>query len=134
MKTFTNILLLLLVAVSAMAQTAEIKPVPRFSRDDAAWLASFSAFATTQVLDIHSSNGKRELNPMFRASDGMFDTNRAVLIKSATVGGVFASQYFINKKYPSMKKYSTLMNIGLTVGYVFVLRHNYSIDRVPGIR
>jgi len=122
-------LLLFIFVVAGFAQSVE--PIREFSRDDLLWRASFVAFATTQALDVHSSHGKRELNPMFQGAGGQFDTSKAVAIKSGLVVGTFLIQNYTNQRHPRLRKFSTIINFGLAVGYSFVLRHNYSVDRMP---
>ena len=57
-----------------------------------AWIASWIAFAAVNLLDAHSSAGKRELNPLLSNSEGRFSARKAAMIKSAVGGGFFAVQ------------------------------------------
>lgn len=64
------------------------------------WIASGVALAALNLLDVHSSLGRGEANPLFRNSSGHFATGKAVAIKSAITGGFFASQLLLVRAHP----------------------------------
>lgn len=44
------------------------------------------------MLDVHSSVGRREANPLLRGADGRFSVGRGVGIKLGVLAGLFAAQ------------------------------------------
>jgi hypothetical protein len=73
------------------------RPVEREQSDrrkwKKAWIASWVAFAAVSALDAHSSQGRREANPLLRNGDGRFSNGKASLFKAALGGGFFAFQW-----------------------------------------
>jgi len=94
------------------------------------WVASWAAFAVVNVLDIHSSSGKGELNPLLRSEDGRFSTRKAVLFKGGLGGGFMAFQSWMIKKNPDRNLYKpfTVATFGATGAMGAVAVRNYGID------
>lgn len=94
------------------------------------WVASWAAFAAVNLIDIHSSAGKGELNPLLRTSDGRFSTRRAGLFKAGLGGGFLAFQGWMIKKNPDRNMYKplTFANFGATGAMGAVAARNYSLD------
>jgi len=94
------------------------------------WIASWAAFAAVNIIDIHSSAGKGELNPLLRTSDGRFSTRKAGLFKAGLGGGFMAFQGWMIKKNPSKNLYKpfTFANFGATGAMGAVAARNYSLD------
>jgi hypothetical protein len=53
---------------------------------------TFAAVAAAQFLDVHSSLGKREANPLLRGPDGRFSAARGAAFKLGILAGLFAVQ------------------------------------------
>ena len=96
-----------------------------------AWIASWVAFAAVNLLDAHSSIGKRELNPLLSNSQGRFSARKAALIKSAVGGGFFAVQWWIARKNRDADYYRTftIANSAMTAGLGTVAVHNYGVPK-----
>ena len=96
-----------------------------------AWIASWVAFAAVNLLDAHSSIGKRELNPLLSNSQGRFSARKAALIKSAVGGGFFAVQWWMARKNREADYYRTftIANSGMTAGLGMVAVHNYGVPK-----
>jgi hypothetical protein len=94
------------------------------------WVASWAAFAAVNLIDIHSSAGKGELNPLLRTADGRFSTRKAGLFKAGLGGGFLAFQGWMIKKNPDRNLYKpfTFANIGATGAMGAVAAHNYNLD------
>ena len=97
-----------------------------------AWIASWVAFAAVSALDAHSSQGRREANPLLRNSDGRFSNRKASLFKAALGGGFFAFQWWTAKKNPEVNHYRafTLTNTAVTAGLGAVAVRNYGLPPV----
>jgi hypothetical protein len=59
------------------------------------WQASVIALASAQALDVHSSMGLRELNPLLQGRGGTFDAGKAVSLKAALVGAAVGTQWLV---------------------------------------
>jgi hypothetical protein len=60
------------------------------------------------VLDVHSSAGLREVNPLYRNPQGQFSMYRAVPIKAGAVAGLLIAE----RKMPRHKKLWVAFNLG----------------------
>ena len=96
-----------------------------------AWIASWVAFAAVNLLDAHSSTGKRELNPLLSNSQGRFSAGKAALIKSAVGGSFFAVQWWMARKNRDADYYRTftIANNAMTAGLGIVAVHNYGVPK-----
>lgn len=94
-----------------------------------AWIASWIAFAAVSALDAHSSQGRREANPLLRNSDGRFSNGKASILKGAIGGGFFAFQWWTAKKHPEANYYRafTIANTGATAGLGAITIRNYGL-------
>lgn len=113
-------------APAAAPVIAAPKPARKWSK---AWLASVGAVAAVNFLDIHSSRGHREANPLFRDRQGRFATGKAIAIKSAIAGGLVGTQWLWMKTHPEKQYYQpfTLINTVAAGGLGAVAGHNYSL-------
>jgi len=96
-----------------------------------AWIASWAAFAAVNVVDVHSSRGKTELNPFLQSSTGQFSVGRATVIKAAAGGAFFAFQRWIIRRHPDSNQYKTftIANSGASAALGAVAAHNYQVDK-----
>src|SRR5262249_12975352 len=94
------------------------------------WRASISALAVANVLDVHSSWGKRELNPALTNSTGRFGRDGA-LLKLGFQGGLIGVEYLITRGHPTGKLYRALsfINFGAAATVAGTAAHNYTIPR-----
>lgn len=93
------------------------------------WIGSWLAVAAVSALDIHSSQGHGEANPLFRTSSGQFAGGKATLIKSAIGGGLFVSQLLIIRARPGNDCYKpfTVVNTVTAAALGGVVVRNYSL-------
>jgi hypothetical protein len=77
------------------------------------WRASMLAVAAANVMDAHSSWGKRELNLNLAEKNGSFGP-QGVLLKVAIVGGIFGVESLILRHHSSAKfhRILALVNFG----------------------
>jgi hypothetical protein len=98
------------------------------------WIASWVALAASNVLDIHSSQGYREANPLMRDHRGQFAPGKAALIKGVITGGFLSCQLWTIRAHPEKDYYRpfTLAN-GVAAGALGgVAIRNYSLpDPAP---
>lgn len=105
------------------------------SRSKKQWVASWLAVAAANVLDVHSSQGRREANPLLRDSSGRFSVGKASLIKAAVTGGFFAVQWGVVRSRPEsgVVRGFTIANTVAAGGLGAVAVRNYALGP-PGPR
>lgn len=89
---------------------------------DRAYEWSVGAVAGSQALDIHSSMGRYELNPVL--GRGHFGA-RQIGIKLAIVGGWQVAQWIIVRRWPETRRAATYVNYGTAMGTGAVAVGNY---------
>lgn len=97
------------------------------------WILSALALVASNALDVHSSLGRDEMNPLLRSPNGTFNSRRAILIKSAATGGALLVQALLIKKNPDRKLYkpfaiTNAVVAGVTAGTAF---RNYNVPPAP---
>ncbi len=94
------------------------------------WRTSVVALTAANVMDVHSSWGKHELNSTLAGSAGTFGRQSA-LIKLGFQGGLVGLEYLITRGHPTGKLYRKLafINFGATAAISAVAAHNYTISR-----
>ena len=99
-----------------------------------AWIASWIAFAAVNLLDAHSSTGRRELNPLLRNADGTFSGRKAAMVKAAVGGGFFAFQWWTQRRNPQANHYKafTIATGAAAAGFGAVAVRNYGNAKVTG--
>lgn len=83
---------------------------------------TFAALLVVQALDVHSSLGKYEANPLYRDRYGKFSPRKAVLIKAAAMTALA-----IAEERTSKDDVWVYVNIGATAALTPVVVRNYSI-------
>lgn len=82
---------------------------------------TFVAVAVAQALDVHSSIGRREANPLLRGPNGRFDVGRGVALKVGILTGLFFAQEksdrpywkWVNTSYAGFSTSVAIRNYGL---------------------
>lgn len=94
------------------------------------WRVSVGALALANVLDVHSSWGKRELNPNLANGTGTFGREGA-LLKAGIEGGAFLLEYLMLRRRPSKEMWRglALVNFGNASLTGVVAGRNYRIAR-----
>jgi hypothetical protein len=91
-----------------------------------AWKRSLIPLAATQTLDITSSFGMRERNPLLAGPDGRFGT-KAVSIKAATTAAMVGVEYLLVKRWPASARALSKLNWASSILTGSVAAHNYAI-------
>ncbi len=94
------------------------------------WL-SVALVVAASAMDVASSRGWMETNPLLRGRDGTFNTRRAVLLKSAAVGGMLATEALVLRKSPGSARGAAAVNL-VTAGTIGGLAiRNWRIQAQP---
>jgi hypothetical protein len=93
------------------------------------WRVSMLSLAAASAADMHSSWGKRELNPILRDSAGTFG-GQGALIKLALQGGLAGAEYLLTRRHPGSKTFRllTVVNFGAATGLGAVAARNYQMS------
>jgi len=106
----------------APARAADV----RENRDLHRWKLSLIPLAGSQVLDVSSSWGMRELNPVLAGNDGRFGA-QAATVKLGVAGAFVGVQYLIVRKFPRTARVFEKINwAGTALTFSFAV-HNYAI-------
>jgi hypothetical protein len=94
------------------------------------WRASIITLTVTNIMDVHSSWGKHELNSTLSGPSGSFGKEGA-LIKLGVQGGLIGFEYLIARGHPSHRLYRALsvVNFGVSGAVGGVAAHNYMVPR-----
>lgn len=98
--------LLLLSQVLSGAEPEKARPGKKL------WIASVLALTAASFLDVRSSVGHYELNPLLSDSQGQFNTARAAAYKSAAIGGLIVTEAIWLRKHKATSDLSALVNFG----------------------
>jgi hypothetical protein len=90
-----------------------------------------TTLAVANLMDIHSSWGKHELNSTLAGPAGNFGKEGA-LVKLGLQGGLMGLEYLITRGHPNKKLYRvlTVINFGASATIGATAIHNYTIPRV----
>jgi hypothetical protein len=91
-----------------------------------AWKRSVVPLVISQSLDVASSYGMRELNPMLAGPDGRFGA-KALTIKAGTTAAIVGVEYLIAKKWPGAASLLSKLNWASSALTGAFAVHNYSI-------
>jgi hypothetical protein len=111
---------------AAPLRLAPLRIPTREERAMIRWKLSLIPLAASQSLDISSSWGMRELNPVLAGKDGSFGM-QASAIKLGVMGAVVGVEYLIVHKHPNAARAFEKLNwCGAAVTSSFAV-HNYAI-------
>ena len=94
------------------------------AQDRPLYWSSVAAVTAAQTLDMHSSWGKYEANPLLRSPDGRFGV-RGVAVKSSIAVGSLGVQTLILRKWPKARKAAVVINFAAAGAISVVAVRNY---------
>ncbi len=97
------------------------------------WIASWIAVVAVNALDVQSSRGHFESNPLVRDSSGRFAPGKAATLKLAIGGAFFGTQLLWMRTHPEKRNYKpfTIANTVAAGALAGVAAHNYSLPAAP---
>ena len=124
------------VTDDAADEIAVTAPGPAYARDfvkrplraplPVSWKWSLAPLVASQALDVTSSYGMRELNPVLAGPDGRFGV-QAVSMKLGVTAALVGIEYLIVKAHPRSARFFTRINwSGAAVTSSFAV-HNFAI-------
>jgi hypothetical protein len=127
MRIFATLLM------STLAACAADLPAMHESVEDTArhaafqsWKISIAPLVVSQALDVSSSYGMRELNPLLASSNGGFEMKGA-MIKLGFTGAAVGAEYLIVRKYPRSARIISKLNWTTGIVTTSFAIHNYAI-------
>jgi len=115
--------------VTPVIQPLTIESAARRAADQTSmrkWKMSVVPVFASQALDVTSSYGMRELNPMLASSDGSFGAKGAG-IKLGAAAGLLGVEYLIVRKYPRSAHVFTKINWSVSIVTTGFAAHNFAI-------
>jgi hypothetical protein len=109
---------------------SEAPPSPDIHKPNRLWKTSIAVMAAASAIDLLSSLGKKELNPLLRGSDGRFGA-RGIVLKSALTGGALVSQVLMVRKNPHAATYAVVANFGMGGLFTSAAIHNFGNKPTP---
>jgi hypothetical protein len=103
---------------------AEIKPHTKWRT--VLYRSSIVALTVANAVDIQSSWGGRELNPMLRSADGRFGA-RGAGIKVGMLAGMVTTEYFLVRKHPQAELAAGTVNLAMAAMMSRIAANNYAI-------
>jgi hypothetical protein len=90
------------------------------------WKISLAPVVASQSLDVGSSYGMRELNPILAGPDGRFGA-RATGIKLGATAGLLGIEYLIVRRFPRSARVFSKINWSASIVTTGFAAHNFSI-------
>lgn len=90
------------------------------------WKVSLVPVFASQTIDVASSYGMRELNPMLADANGRFGGKGAV-IKLGATAAIIAVEYLIIRKHPKAARAFSKLNWAGSAVTTGIAMHNYAI-------
>lgn len=90
------------------------------------WSISLAPLIASQALDVSSSYGMRELNPLLASPNGGFE-GKGAAIKLGFTGVAVGAEYLIVRKYPRSARVISKLNWTTGIVTTGFAVHNYAI-------
>ncbi len=94
------------------------------------WLMSSVALAGAETLDVVSSNGAQEANPLLRGAGGQFSLTKGIALKAGAVGALMLFEAFTLRRPGGSENYKafTIVNGAAAAGFGAVAAHNFHVN------
>jgi hypothetical protein len=133
MKFILSAIILILISLTPAARAGDILGEIRIPDQTTgqnplplSWKWSLTPLLASQGLDVASSYGMRELNPILAGPRGQFGVS-SVLVKAGVMGALIGVEYLIVKAHPAAARAFTKINWAGAAVTTGVAAHNFSI-------
>jgi hypothetical protein len=113
-------------AVFLPVHERSVEAMTRDAHNYRAWKVSLAPVIAGQALDIGSSYGMRELNPMMAGQDGRFGMKGAS-IKIGVSAALLGAEYLIIRRNPRSSRLLTKLNWAAGFVTIGLATHNFAI-------
>ncbi len=97
------------------------------------WIGSALALAGAESVDVASSRGAQEANPLLRGAGGQFDTAKGIALKGAFTGAALLFEAFALRHHHTtgqFKMFAIANTVG-AAGLAAVAVHNFHVNPRP---
>jgi hypothetical protein len=116
------LLAVLLIACVMPCQAAQAN-----KRSKRLWLASVAAVVAANALDLMSSRGGMEANPLLQNRNGSFNMRRGVGVKAAFSGGMLVSELLFARRTGGQTRSFAITNFGTAAALTGVAVRNWRV-------
>ena len=131
MRRCTTKVAVCLVAVLLAGPFTPCQAVEAQKHSRRLWWASVAVVVAAALLDVASSRGGVETNPMLRTANGTFNTRRALLLKSAATGGMLATEAWVMRRSPKSDRSAAVVNFVSGGAVVGLAVRNWNVAATP---
>ncbi len=120
----------LLVCGIGYASAQPLSAAPGQARWRRWWIGSTLALAGAEALDVASSRGAQEANPLLRGAGGQFNTAKAIALKGVFTGGALLMEALAlhhHHRADQFKMFATANTAG-AAGLAAVAVHNFRVN------
>jgi len=123
-----------LVAVLLAGHFMPCQAVEAQKRSKRLWWASVAVVVAAALLDVASSRGGVESNPVLRTSTGTFNTRRALLLKSVATGGMLATEAWVMRRSPKSDHSAAVVNFASGGAVAGLAIRNWKVATAPAAK
>lgn len=118
------------------ASAQPLSAAPEQARGRRWWIGSMFVLAGAEALDVGSSRGAQEANPLLRGADGRFDTAKAIALKGVFTGGALLFEALVLRHRHTSEPFKmfAIANTAGAAGLAAVAVHNFRISSGPASR
>ena len=131
MRGYTTKVAVCLVAVLLAGPFTPCQAVEAQKRSKRLWWVSVAVVVAATLLDVASSRGGVETNPILRTRNGTFNTKRALLLKSAATGGMLATEAWVIRRSPSSDRSAATVNFVSGGALAGLAIRNWKVGTAP---
>jgi hypothetical protein len=118
----------------ASAQPLSVAPERALGRRR--WIGATLLLVSAEVLDVASSRGAQEANPLLRGAGGQFNTTKAIALKGVFTGGALLFETLALRHHHAAEQFKmfAIANATGAVGLAAVAVHNFRVNSGPASR
>jgi len=95
------------------------------------WLASVAALVAANTLDLISSRGGMEANPLLQNGNGSLNMERGVALKAAISGGILVSELLFARRTAGGMRSFSISNFGTAAALTGLAVRNWRVGANP---
>jgi len=116
-----------LLAVLILGHLAPGRAAEGLKRSKRLWWASVAVVVAASVLDVASSRGGAETNPLLRGQNGTFNTGRALLLKTIMNRRDAGIEAWVMRRSPSSGRSAAAVNFVAAGGVAGLAVRNWKV-------
>ncbi len=123
----------LLMCGIGYASAQPLSAAPEQARGRRWWIGSALVLAGAEALDVDSSRGAQEANPLLRGAGGQFNSAKAIALKGVFTGGALLFEALALRHHHAAEqcKMFAIANTAGAAGLAAVAVHNFRVSSRP---